>query len=68
MKQYYLLYCNYVYTIISGIQLPLICYVAVADWFTRTDITYIQVTLPPYLKLRDVVKNIFGVRLYKSSK
>ena len=32
------------------------CYIAVADRFTRTEITYIQVTLPPYLKLRDVVK------------
>ena len=29
---------------------------AVADRFTRTDITYIQITLPPYLMLRDVVK------------
>ena len=40
------------------------CYIAVADRFTRAEITYIQVTLPPYLKLRDVVKNIFRVPLY----
>ena len=64
MKRYYLLYCNELYTIRSGIQLPLICYIAVADRFTRTEITYIQVTLPPYLKLRDGVKNIFRVPLY----
>ena len=68
MEQYYLLYCNDLYTIRSGIQLPFICYIAVADRFTRTGITYIQVTLPPYLKLRDVVKNIFRVPLYKLSK
>ena len=36
---------------------------AVADRFTRTEITYNQVTLPPYLKLRDVVNNIFRVPL-----
>ena len=29
-------------------------YIAVADRFTRTEITYIQVTVPLYLKLRDV--------------
>ena len=40
------------------------CYIAVADRFTITEMTYIQVTLPPYLKLRDVVKNIFRVPLY----
>ena len=68
MKRYYLLYCIDLYTIRSGIQLPLICYIAVADRFTRTEITYIQVTLPPYLKLRNVVKNIFRVPLYKLSK
>ena len=44
------------------------CYIAVADRFTRTEITYIPVTLPPYLKLCDVVNNIFRVPLYKSSK
>ena len=43
-------------------------YIAVADRFTRTEITYIQVSLPPYLKLSYVVKNIFRVTLYKSSK
>ena len=64
MKRYYLLYCNDLYTIRSGIQLPFICYIAVADRFTRTERTYIQVTLPPYLKLRDVVKNIFRVPHY----
>ena len=63
----HVLYCNDLYTIRSGIQLPFICYIAVADRFTRTDITYIQVTLP-YLKLRDAVKNIFRVPLYKLSK
>ena len=68
MKGYYLLYCNDLYTIRSEIQLPFICYIAVAGRLTRTEITYIQVTLPPYLKLRDVVKNIFIVPLYMSSK
>ena len=68
MKQYYLLYCNDLYTIRSGIQLPFICYIAVAGRFTRAEITYIQVTLPPYLKLRDVVENILIVLLYKSPK
>ena len=68
MKRYYLLYCNDLYTIRSGIQLPFICYIAVADRFTRTEITYIQVTLPPYLKLCDVLKNIFRVPLYKFPK
>ena len=68
MKRYSLLYCNDLYTIGSGIQLPFICYIAVTGRFTITEITYIQVTLPPYLKLRDVVKNIFIVPLYKSSK
>ena len=47
----YLIYCNDLYTI-SGIQIPLVWYIAVADRFTRTEITYIQVNLPPYLKLR----------------
>ena len=61
MKRYYLLYCNNLYTIRSGIQLPFICYIAVADRFNRTEITYIQVTLPPYLKLRDVVKKYFWI-------
>ena len=56
------------YTIRSGIHTLLIWYIAVADRFTRTEITYIQVTLPPYLKPRDVVNNIFRVPLYKSSK
>ena len=51
-----------------GIQIPLIWYIAVADRFARTEITYNKVTLPPYLKLRDVVNNIFWVPLYKSSK
>ena len=64
----YLIYCNDLSTIRSGIQIPLICYIAVADRFTRTEITYIQVTLPSYLKLRDVVNSIFRVPLYKSSK
>ena len=35
-------------------------YIAVADWFTRTEITYIQVTQPPYLKLRDFGKTYLG--------
>ena len=43
-------YLNDVYTIRSGIQIPLIGYVAVADRFTTTEITYIQVGLPSYLK------------------
>ena len=55
------IYGNDLYTIRSGIQIPLIWYIA--DWFTRTKITCIQVTLPPYLKLRDVVNNIFRVPL-----
>ena len=38
MKQYYLLYCNDLYTIRSGIQLPFICYIAVAGRFTRAEI------------------------------
>ena len=57
------IYGNDLYTIRSGIQIPLIWYIAVADRFTRTEITYIQVNLPPYLKLRDVVINIFRVPL-----
>ena len=56
MKRHYLLYCNDLYTITSGNKLSFICYMAVADQFTRTEITYIQVTLSPYLKLRNVVK------------
>ena len=68
MKRYYLLYCNDLYTIKSEIQLLLICYIAVVDRLTRAEIPYIQVTLPPYLKLRDVVKNIFRVPLNKLSK
>ena len=35
------------------------------NYFSRAEITYIQVNLPIYLKLRDVVNNIFGVPLYK---
>ena len=62
------LYFTDLYTIRSGIQIPLIGFIAVADRFTRTEITYIQVILPPYLKLSDVVNNIFRVPLYKSSK
>ena len=54
MKRYYLLYCNDLYTIRSGIPLPLICYIAVAGRFTRTEITYIQVTISLYLKLRKI--------------
>ena len=46
--------------------IPGIWYIAVADRFTRTEITYIQVTLPLYLKLHNA--NIFGVPLYKASK
>ena len=68
MKRSYLLYCNDLYTIRSGIQLPFICYIAVADRLTRTEITYIQLTLSPYLKLRDVVKKIFRLPLYQLSK
>ena len=60
--------CYDLYTKRSGIKLPLIFYIAITDQFTRTEITYIQVTLPPYLKLRDVVNNICRVPLYKSSK
>ena len=67
MERSLLIYCNVLYTKRSGIQIPLILYIAVADRFTRTEITYIQVTLPPYLTLHDVV-NIFKVSLYKSSK
>ena len=63
MKRYFYIYD--LYTIRSGIQLQLICYIAVLNRFTRTEITYIQVN---YLKLRDVVENIFRVLLYKSSK
>ena len=48
---------------IAMIQIPVIWYIAVADRFTRTEITYIQVTLPPYLKLCDVGNNIFRVPL-----
>ena len=59
------IYCIDLFTIRSEIQVPLIWYKAVADRFTRTEITYIQVTLPSYLKLRDVVNNIFRVPLYK---
>ena len=51
-------YIYFINTIRSGIQIPLIWYIAVSDRFTRREITYIQVTLPPYLKLRDVVKGI----------
>ena len=68
MKRYYVLYCNDLDTIRCEIYLLFICYIAAAGRFTRTEITYIQVTLPPYLKLRLVVKNIFIVPLYKSSK
>ena len=64
----YCLYCNELYIVRSGIQIPLIWFIAVADRLTRTEIPYSQVTLPPYLKLRDVVNNIFRVPLYKSSK
>ena len=47
MKRYYLLHCNDdLYTIRSEIRLPFICYIAVADRFTKTEKTYIQVTLP----------------------
>ena len=56
MKRHYSLYYNDLYPIRSGIQVSLMWYI-VADRFTRTEITYIQVTLPPYLKLRDVVIN-----------
>ena len=56
--------CNNLYAIRSGIQIPLI---AVADRFTRTEITYIQVTLPSYSKLRNFVNNIYLGYLYKSS-
>ena len=56
MKQYYLLYCIDLYNLRSGIQLPLNCYITVADRLTRTEITYIQVTLLLYLKLRDVFR------------
>ena len=48
---------NNLYIIRSGIQIPLIWYTSVADRFTSTEITNNQVTLPPYLKLRDVVNN-----------
>ena len=54
---------NDLYTIRSRIQIPLTWYIAIADRFARTEITYIQVTLPPYLKQRDVVNNIFMVPL-----
>ena len=57
------IYYTAMFTIRSGVQLPLICYLAVADRFTRPEITYIQVALPPYLKLRDVVKSIIRVPL-----
>ena len=56
MKQYYLLYCIDLYNLRSGIQLPLNCYITVADRFTRTEITFIQVTLLLYFKLRDVFR------------
>ena len=62
----YLIYCNNLYTLRSGIQIPIIWYIAVADQFTRTEITYIQVTLPHYLKQRDVANNIFRVPVYNS--
>ena len=55
-----------IFDIRSGIQIPLIWYIAVADRFTRIEITYIQVTLPPYLKLHNA--NIFRVPLYKATK
>ena len=42
-------------------QIPLIWYIVVADWFTRTEITYIQVTLPPYLKLRETFDFVFSI-------
>ena len=60
----YLIYYNNLYTIRSGIQTPLIWYIVVTDRFT-TDIRYIQVTLPPYLKLCNVVNKIFRVPLFK---
>ena len=46
-------------------QMAVILYFVI---FHRTEITFIQVILTPYFKLRDVVNNIFSVPLYKLSK
>ena len=60
MNRYYLLYCNDLYTTRSGIQIPFICDIAVADRFTRTDITFIlKVTLPRATLLKTYLEYLY---------
>ena len=42
-SEQYLMYCNDIYTMINVIQITSIWYIAVADRFITTEITYIQV-------------------------